>query len=226
MSNFNTLVEDLARQAQAKKLSQLFVTGTDTDVGKTYISAKLLQALAQQLPTTHLTARKPIASGCRQSDDGTLVCEDVEQLWSALQTQTPPPTRQEICPYRFELPIAPQTALQQAGLTVTTQQMAQNCQTQADFTLIEGAGGFYSPLSSDGLNADLAKSLKSPVLLVVKDQLGCINHTLLTVNAIQQAQLPIVGIVLNQNPDDSKTMHQLKQQPLLTDIPLYQHPKN
>ena len=192
---FAKLIERLAQDIQTGRIKGLFVTGTDTDVGKTYISATLLKALKQQLPHHHITARKPIASGCTQCDQNDeIVCEDALQLCQALDGETP---LKLLNPYRFIPAVAPTLALQQAGRNITTQDLAQACQSKADFTLIEGAGGFLSPISRDGLNKDLAQALGYPILLVVKDQLGCVNHTLLTQSAIQAANLPLYATLLN-----------------------------
>jgi len=175
----------------------LFITGTDTDVGKTYVSGCIAHTLIRS--GIDAIPRKPIASGCIKQKDGSLVSGDALFLQQSCQSKEPIST---ICPYQFEPPVSPQIAIQQAGLTITTDNLVAACnlpKTPIENTLylVEGAGGFYSPLCSDGLNLDLAKALNLPVILVVKNQLGCINHTLLTLNAIEQAGLQTLCIVLN-----------------------------
>lgn len=206
------LVNQLEREIRNGQLQSLFVTGTDTDVGKTFISAALLKQLKSQAPDLKITARKPIASGCKKcSKTGELQCEDGLQLYEALNRETP---LEVINPYRFEPAIAPTLALQQVGQTLTTDDLYQACLKETeemDFVLIEGAGGFYSPLSNYDTNAELAKKLKSPVLLVVKDQLGCVNHTLLTAEAIQNQGLKLYATVLNFAQPDSQNAQLIQQ---------------
>ncbi|MEA3405416.1 MAG: dethiobiotin synthase [Pseudomonadota bacterium] len=178
-----------------------FITGTDTDVGKTYVSGCIAHTLIESGVT--VIPRKPIASGCIKQSDGSLLSEDALFLQQACQS---PDSLDKICPNQFEPPISPQTAIEQAGLFISTQDLIEVCQPpkqakEKEVYLVEGAGGFYSPLCSDGLNEDLAKALELPVILVVKNELGCINHTLLTLNAIKQAGLKTLCIVLNFTGD-------------------------
>lgn len=181
----------------ANSAGGFFITGTDTDVGKTFVAGCIAHTLIQQGFT--VIPRKPIASGCIRQSDGRLLSEDALFLQSASQNTQ---TLQEICPHTFEPPISPQTAIEQAGLFISTTDLIKACNLPSQPTsdtlyLVEGAGGFYSPLCSDGLNQDLAKKLKLPVVLVVKNQLGCINHTLLSLAAIEQAGLKTAYIILN-----------------------------
>ncbi|WP_460188458.1 dethiobiotin synthase [Thiomicrorhabdus hydrogeniphila] len=203
-----------------KTASGFFITGTDTDVGKTYASGCIAHTLISA--GIKVIPRKPIASGCIKQKDGSLVSGDALFLQQSCQSIEAIST---ICPYQFEPPVSPQVAIQQAGLTITTNQLATACglpksPSENTLYLVEGAGGFYSPLCSDGLNLDLAKALNLPVILVVKNQLGCINHTLLTLNAIEQAGLQTLCIV--QNFID-KTNH-LNGIENWTDIPIFQLP--
>lgn len=174
-----------------------FITGTDTDVGKTYAAGCIAHTLIQD--GYQVTPRKPIASGCIPQADGSLWSEDAGFLQTACQTKEPLST---ICPHQFEPAISPQTAIEQAGHFISTQTLVEGCKPPNPIPnkhvyLVEGAGGFYSPLCSDGLNKDLAIELNLPVILVVKNQLGCINHTLLTLEAIKQAGLKTHAIILN-----------------------------
>lgn len=170
-----------------------FVTGTDTDVGKTYASGCIGHTLIQQ--GIDVSPRKPIASGCIPQADNSLYCEDAVFLKQACESEEP---IERICPNQFIPPISPQRALQQAGITLTSKDLAKACEVDpGKFALVEGAGGFYSPLSSDGLNVDLAKLLQLPVILVVGNRLGCINHALLTIEAIEHAGLPLHSVIVN-----------------------------
>lgn len=176
-------------------ISGLFITGSDTGVGKTRVGAALARLLVER--GVSLRPRKPVESGCLKVRDK-LIPQDA---WTLKQAADTPEPIEAICPYPFEPAIAPDRAAQLAGQSLTIADLAEVCTagaTETDFVLVEGAGGFCSPLASDGLNADLAVSLGLPVLVVVADRLGCISHALLTVEAIRRRGLTLAGIVLNQ----------------------------
>ena len=172
----------------------LFITGTDTGVGKTYVGCMLVKAFNRTglicLP------RKPIETGCILRN-GELVPEDATLYVQAANDTI---SLDEICPYRYEPPISPERALRLAKDTVSVKDLLQACRpdSNADVLLVEGAGGFYSPLCTDGLNADLAQKLKGEVILVAQDRLGCINQVLLAIEAIQHRKLKLLAVVLNQ----------------------------
>lgn len=166
-------------------MTGLFVTGTDTDVGKTYVSSRVVAQLYQQTQGK-VSARKPIASGCALS------CEDARLL--ALASQE---AENLVCPYQFLPAVSPARAIQQAARQINIEDCYRACNNSNHFTVIEGAGGWYSPLCSNGDNADFAKRLNLPVLCVVGNKLGCINHAKLTLAAIQQAGLTCIAVVVN-----------------------------
>lgn len=171
-----------------------FITGTDTDVGKTYISGCVALSLRQQGFT--VAPRKPIASGCLIQTDGSLLSEDALFLQETTNTID---SLQTICPYQFEAAISPRSAIKQANLTIRISDLVKACDVpNSAFALVEGAGGFYSPLAVDGLNKDLAVELGYPVILVVANRLGCINQALLSIAAIEQAGLDLHSIIINQ----------------------------
>ena len=173
----------------------LFVTGTDTDVGKTQITAALARLLNER--NVIVRPRKPVESGCRL-DDADLIPADAITLQSAAKSDE---LLISICPYRFESALSPELAAALVGVSLTLDEVCAACRqglTETDFLLVEGAGGFYSPLASGVLNADLAVALSLPVLLVAADRLGTIGHTLLTVEAIKRRGLTLAGVVLNQ----------------------------
>lgn len=179
----------------------LFVTGTDTGVGKTRVGTALARLLVEQ--GVSVRPRKPVESGCPR-EAGRLFPQDAWSLKTAAESPDPIET---VCPYPFAPAVAPDRAARLAGLSLTIDELAETCQAglgRGDFLLVEGAGGFYSPLASDGLNADLAVHLGLPVLLVVADRLGCINHTLLTVEVIRRRGLALAGVVLNQKDPSLK----------------------
>ena len=176
-------------------LRGVFVTGTDTDVGKTYIGAGVIRCLRACGVT--VIPRKPVESGCADTG-GELIPTDSIALHTAAGYSG---ALDEVCPYRFAPPLSPARAARLEGHDLTIFDLEQVCRhgvSEHDFLWVEGAGGFYSPLAGDGLNADLAARLGLPVLLVAADRLGCINHVLLTVEAIHTRGLNLLAIILNQ----------------------------
>ncbi len=177
---------------QLSQLPGIFMTGTDTGVGKTWIGTRLLQHLRQL--GIQVTPRKPVESGW-----STEQITDSDTWKLALAASGFQPLNQ-ICPNRLLAPLSPPRAAQLEGKQLKIQQLAQQCREHyqpPNFLYVEGAGGFYSPVASDGLNADLAAALKLPILLVSEDRVGCLNHILLTVEAIRTRQLSLAGIILN-----------------------------
>jgi dethiobiotin synthetase len=181
---------------------RFFIAGTDTDVGKTAVAAGLLAAANQRGLQT--LALKPVAAGAVQSEQG-LRNEDALVLQSVMSVTL---SYEQVNPVVFETAIAPHIAAQQAGRRMTVSQLAGFCRgtlmTPHDFALIEGAGGWRVPLSGRETLAGLAVDLQAPVILVVGLKLGCINHALLTAEAIQRDGLPLAGWVGNLiDPDMS-----------------------
>jgi dethiobiotin synthetase len=171
-----------------------FITGTDTDVGKTLISAGLLVAAKDNGLTT--AALKPVAAGCEKTAAG-LRNSDALMLQSVI-TQTLP--YEQINPIALEAAIAPHIAAQQEKRSVSVDRLAGFCRgvlSSADFTIVEGAGGWRVPINPRETMADLAKNLQLPVIMVVSMRLGCLNHALLTFEAIVRDGLPLAGWVAN-----------------------------
>ncbi|MBU6950034.1 dethiobiotin synthase [Hahella sp. HN01] len=173
-----------------------FVTGTDTEVGKTFVSAALLHAAGAQGKRT--LGLKPVASGCEQTPDG-LRNEDALALLRYATVKLP---YAQVNPIALEPAIAPHIAAQQAGRTLSAPRLAGLCRgalmTPHDFSLVEGAGGWLTPLNPREYLSDLAAMLDIPVILVVGMRLGCINHALLTVEALRGRRLRLAGWVANQ----------------------------
>ena len=178
-----------------------FIAGTDTDVGKTTIAAGLLYAARQAGLST--AAGKPVASGCAQTPHG---LRNADAL-ALLAECSLPLSYDEVNPVAFEPAIAPHIAAREAGVVLSVSSllapMQQVLAKQADFTLIEGAGGWRVPLSDQDSLSDVARGLDLPVILVVGVRLGCISHALLTAEAIAQDGLQLAGWVANII--DSKT---------------------
>ncbi|MBT8130438.1 MAG: dethiobiotin synthase [Gammaproteobacteria bacterium] len=175
----------------------IFISGTSTDVGKTHTAVLLAKALRDK--NISVIPRKPVESGC-QRVDGELVPADAQALLQAAHYDG---KLAEVCPYRYQPPISPARAARLSNRTLTTEELLTACLQGADsgFVLIEGAGGFYSPLTEDGLNADLAEALKLPVLLVAENTLGVLNQVLLNVEAIKARGLRLAGVILNKLND-------------------------
>ncbi|MBL1457250.1 MAG: dethiobiotin synthase [Methylophaga sp.] len=180
----------------------IFVTGTDTEVGKTRISVGLIKVLQQQ--GLRVAAMKPVASGCEWRD-GQLQNEDALALSQQADIKLP---YLQVNPYAFEPAIAPHLAAKQVGETISLTVLESQftaMRLQADAVVVEGAGGWLVPLNDQQTIADLAKALNLPVVLVVAIKLGCINHALLTVQAIADSGLKLVGWVANDFLDDSQS---------------------
>ena len=198
-------------------MKTLFITGTDTGVGKTYIGRILVKALNKAGQSCE--PRKPIETGCKIEGDE-LIPEDASLYEQATQGKS---TLAEICPYRYEPPISPERAVRLNKQTVNVEDLINVCQpsNNPNYLLVEGAGGFYSPLCSDGLNADLAQQLQANVILIAKDRLGCINQILLALEAIKNRQLNILAIVLNQTREhEESSMDNLEDLRMRLDIPV------
>lgn len=172
-----------------------FVTGTDTDVGKTTIAAGLLRAA--RLAGLSTAAVKPVASGCEAGADG-LRNSDALALLAECSL---PLSYAAVNPFAFAPAIAPHLAAREAGVELKVEALAVAVQAvlarQADFTLVEGAGGWRVPLGEQATLADLPVALDLPVILVVGVRLGCINHALLTAEAITRDGLRLAGWVAN-----------------------------
>jgi dethiobiotin synthetase len=167
-----------------------FITGTGTGVGKTLVSCALLHAFAAQGNT--VIGMKPVAAGC---ENGKWV--DVELLAAASNVTAP---REQINPYALVPPIAPHIAASRAGIDIDIDIILHAClklEKTADVVIVEGVGGFLVPLNDHQDSADMAKALGLPVILVVGMQLGCLNHALLSAQAVRAAGLPLVGWVAN-----------------------------
>jgi dethiobiotin synthetase len=201
-----------------------FVTGTDTGVGKTLISCALLHAFAAQ--GRRVVGMKPVAAGC--NDDGQN--DDVLQLRAASNVQL---GYEQINPYCFAPAAAPHLAAQLAGISVDFARITKAfsvLSAQVDVVIVEGAGGLLVPLNDSKDSSHLMQELRLPVILVVGMRLGCLNHALLTVEAIAARGLVLAGWVANVL-DDMEMLEEniaaLKQRiaaPLLGVVPYQPQP--
>ncbi len=205
-----------------------FITGTDTDAGKTLVATGLLAAArARGLSTAGL---KPVAAGCEATEQG---LRNSDAL--LLQAQTSIDLYYEqINPVALAAPIAPHIAAQREKRNLSADRLAGFCRSSlrlADFTLVEGAGGWRVPLNPSETLADLARVLQLPVILVVGMRLGCINHALLTAEAIRNDGLQLAGWVANLRDADMPVLQEnidtLKARlpaPCLGVVPVLQNP--
>ncbi len=181
----------------------LFITGTDTGVGKTVVTCALAAALRRQRPGTRIGVCKPLASGCRREREG-LVSDDAEALAHFADCRLP---LDVINPVRYAPPLAPAVAAQQTGKDVDFDLIAQCLQridAATDALLVEGVGGLLVPLDAAGHYTvlDLAVAVNYPVLIVARATLGTLNHTAMTARLLRNVGCRIAGVVINGYPGD------------------------
>lgn len=207
-----------------------FIAGTDTDAGKTLIAAGLLnKAKSEGLTTVGL---KPIAAGCEDTPEG-LRNDDALMLMAQSTEELP---YEQVNPIAFAPPIAPHIAGQQIRKPLSAGRIVGLLRgvlmiNRAQFTLVEGAGGYRVPLNPKETLADVTKELNLPVILVVGMKLGCLNHALLTVEAIQRDGLKLAGWIANRVDKDMavyeeniETLHAMIQAPCLGEVPFLSDP--
>ena len=176
----------------------LFITGTDTGVGKTLVSIGLITLFKEM--GMRVGVMKPVESGCQRKNGG-LIPEDTVLLKNAAESQDDP---EIINPYALEAPLAPALAAEMEGVEIrleVIQRAFEILASRHDLVIVEGAGGFLVPIFGDFFMADLAKKLNLPILLVTEAKLGIINHTLLTLSNARERGIPVLGIVMNQTSE-------------------------
>jgi dethiobiotin synthetase len=177
----------------------LFVTGTDTGVGKTRVAAGLI--LAGRRAGLRMAGMKPVASGCERTPHG-LRNDDAQRLMACASVSA---EYALVNPYAFEPPVAPHLAARQAGTLIDPGRILSSFRQLAggaDRVVVEGVGGWLVPIDAATTMADVAAALGLPVVLVVGIRLGCLNHALLTAEAIVRRGLPFAGWVANRvDPD-------------------------
>lgn len=179
----------------------LFITGTDTGVGKTYVAAGIAKTLRSA--KIDVGVMKPAETGCR-SRSGKLIPRDAEALIRAAAVRDP---LSLVNPYRFQAPVAPSVAAQMERKTIDPGKILKSFKTLSQrhrFMIVEGAGGIMVPLAQGYLFLDLAEALGLPVLIVARPGLGTINHTLLTIDAIRNRGIMIAGVVINDGQGGRK----------------------
>jgi dethiobiotin synthetase len=174
----------------------IFITGTDTGVGKTIVAATLARIL--KLRGVNVGVMKPVTSGCVERN-GELISEDAELLvWAAGIECT-----DDVAPYCLRQPIAPVEAAEYDGVKIDFKRIVDSYRrlaAQYDFVIVEGAGGLMVPLNGGLLIADLVKQLDLPLLVVARPNLGTINHSVLTCFAAGQMDIEVKGVIVNRFP--------------------------
>lgn len=174
----------------------VFITGTDTEVGKTFVAVGIIQALVRE--GLRVAVMKPVAAGADPTPQG-LRNADALQLMRAANVDAP---YERVNPYCFPLPASPHIAARSAGIDVDLAVIKRHFEILAgdpdtDVVVVEGAGGWLAPINDSETMADIARALNLPVVLVVGLRLGCLNHALLTAQGIEASGLKLAGWIAN-----------------------------
>ena len=170
----------------------VFVTGSNTGVGKTTVAIEIVRHISQ---TRDVKVRKPVETNCELSGQN-YIPKDAIALSAACQQQE---SLERVCPYCFEIETSAEMASTVSGKKLTLESLALACKRDIDesFVVVEGAGGLYSPIAEAALNVDLATELQLPLLIVIRDELGAISQTLLTLEAAKNNNLAVACVILN-----------------------------
>jgi dethiobiotin synthetase len=213
-------VTELSRELPASRPTGrgLFITGTDTGVGKTYVACLIARALCAQ--GLRVGVYKPVASGCRAESSG-LISDDAVALWEAAQSSPLAPREElisrserttmsseaarlldHVCPQRFAAPLAPHVAARAEGRCVDRELLRRGLEywrRRSDVIVVEGVGGLLTPVSEEDYVADLVQEFGFPLVVVSRNVLGVINQTLQTLHvaATYRGGMPVAGVVLN-----------------------------
>jgi dethiobiotin synthetase len=203
----------------------VFITGTDTGVGKTVVACALVRALRAQ--GARVAVMKPVASGAVETPDG-LRNADALALMDAAGT-TADTAYSEVNPYCFEPPVSPHIAAKEAGIDVDTTLIKHKYDALAarsDWVVVEGAGGWFAPINAHQTMADLAWALSVPALMVVGLRLGCLNHAQLTRLGVESQGVTLLGWIANavdpqmdRSPENLAALERLLGEPPLAVIP-------
>lgn len=202
-------------------MKRWFVTGTDTEIGKTYAASALISHLVAG--GYRVAGMKPVASGCAKTESG-LRNDDALRLIAASNVELP---YEVVNPFCFEPAIAPHIAAQEVGQIIDIKRIGKLARSiEADYLVIEGVGGWCVPLGEAGMLAELAKATADEVIIVVGMRLGCINHALLTASQVERDGLKLKGWIANHvDPDmlaqveNRVTLQRLMPCPLLGIMP-------
>lgn len=180
-----------------------FVTGTDTEIGKTTTTAQLVKNIAEKGKSVY--AIKPVTAGMETDDNGQTYSDDARRINQFANVKPP---LSAIAPIQLATPCSPHIAAQLDNMTLTNTQLVDTIHKSiaaypADVILVEGAGGWFTPINEQETLADVAAALKYPVIMVVGIKLGSLNHAMLTLQAIWQAGLKVALVIFNQLQTDT-----------------------
>ena len=197
----------------------IFITGTNTDVGKTFIGTKLIKGLNK---TYHCLAFKPIETGCAKKK-GVLIPKDSTKYYNMLNKVI---GLDELNPYRFIPPVSPYLAIKKAKKKIFIKDYYERLKviSKNSPVLVEGAGGAFSPLALDGLNIDLMRTIRSFNILIIKDELGCISGALSNILAFEKYKVRLDLLILNtQNKNNMDNFKEIRK---YTSIPMINYTKS
>ena len=204
-------------------MHSFFITGTDTNIGKTAITCSLIAKCIEE--GFRAGGMKPVAAGCH-IENGYMISDDVKKI---IEVSNVDLNIKEINPYSFELPIAPHISFKSNEIDIhLIKKYLRSFENKMDYLFIEGVGGYAVPLTENFTTADLVENLDIPVILVVGMKLGCINHTLLTVESILNKKQKLCGWVANRIDGDMQAYEEnfffLKEKikaPCLGEVPYF-----
>ncbi|MBU0678525.1 MAG: dethiobiotin synthase [Verrucomicrobia bacterium] len=209
-------------------MTGFFITGTDTGIGKTVVAGSLLSALRAE--GIDAVPMKPVQTGC-ETRDGQLIAPDIEVCLSAAGLEVTPEEMADMVPYSFEPACSPHLAAEFAGTVIdlsVIKDAFDRLSARHDSVVVEGAGGVLVPLTRTGTMLDLMKLLDLPVILTARPSLGTLNHTLLSLAALRDSGIEVLGVVLvHTSPDgdrlveddNRKTIEQMGRIRILGEIP-------
>jgi dethiobiotin synthetase len=204
-------------------MHSFFITGTDTNIGKTAITCSLIAKCIEE--GFRVGGMKPVAAGCH-IENGYMISDDVKKI---IEVSNVDLNIKEINPYSFELPIAPHISFKSNEIDIhLIKKYLRSFENKMDYLFIEGVGGYAVPLTETFTTADLVENLDIPVILVVGMKLGCINHALLTVESILNKKQKLCGWVANRIDGDMQAYEEnfsfLKEKikaPCLGEVPYF-----
>ena len=204
------------------KAKKIFIGGSDTDVGKTYFGSNLAEYI--QRKGHEVVVFKPIETGCNKKDN--ILIPNDSTIYKKILKKV---SIDLINPFRFEKAISPARAIALSKKKITIDDYVNKSKLlpKHELIIVEGAGGICSPIATDGLNIDLLKKMKLPVILVVKDQIGSINQVLLNLSILEKYKIRVFAIILNKlKKTNPKGMNNLREIKSFTKIPIVQLQKN
>lgn len=194
-------------------MNGVFITGSNTGVGKTTVAVEIIKHLRKK---RKIKARKPVETNCMKVD-GEYLPKDAIALNNACKLSE---QLEIVCPYRFSLEASPEEASAHEGGELSLFDLVNACNKDVDksFVFVEGAGGIYSPIAENALNSDLASELSLPLIIVIRDELGAVSQGLLAIEAAKKNNLTIACLVLNEI--SSNTLSNKEALNSYTDVPI------